>query len=111
MARGAYRALKNLQVAQCSRYVECGVIGQEVWRRGCVLAHMILGCARLLEVQEPYGGAQKHADIQARLGRGTYATEGHGGRREGNSASHAGKTEDNSAHGERIGMKVGSGFF
>ena len=109
MARGAYRKL--LQVAQCSRYVECVLIGQEVWRRGCVLVHMILGCAKLLEVQEPYGGAQKHADIQARLARGTYATEGHGGRREGNSASHAGKTEDNSAHGERIGMKVGSGFF
>jgi hypothetical protein len=55
---------------------------------------------------------KKYADIHARLGGGTYATEGHGGRREGNSASHAGKTEDNCAHGEwRIGMEWGLVFF
>jgi hypothetical protein len=82
-----------------------------VWRGGCVLVHMIQGSARLLDVQEPYGGTQTHAGIQARLGRGTYATEGHGGRCEGNSAGHAGKTEDNSAHGERIGNECGQWFF
>jgi hypothetical protein len=42
---------------------------------------------------------EKHASWKTRaMGKATYATEGHGSRREGGGASHAGETENNGAH-------------